>query len=85
MKAIRQRARYRPRGVRDPEHARTLYVREPGGLGGTRRENAGRPGKVWGHNPGMYAIEESDTGVVPKKEPNKVGATKWRRHWREGR
>ena len=75
MKALWQRAGYRPRGVRDPEHARTLYVREPGDLGGTRRKMAGRPGKACGRNPGVHAAEESDTGVVPKKAPNKAGAT----------
>ncbi len=84
MKALWQRAGYRPRGVRDPEHARTLYVREPGDLGGTRGKKAGRPGKVCGRNPGVHAAEESDVGVVLKKEPNKIGVTQWRRRWREG-
>ncbi len=32
-----QRVVYRPRGVKDPEHAWTLYAREPGDLSGTRR------------------------------------------------
>jgi len=31
----------RPRGVRDPEHELTLYVREPGELGSTRRRFGG--------------------------------------------
>ena len=31
-----------------------------------------RSGKVCGRNPGMYAVEKSDIGVVPKKGPNKV-------------
>ena len=34
----------RPCGVRDPEHAQTLYVREPGELSGFRRVR-GRDGK----------------------------------------
>jgi hypothetical protein len=34
----------RPCGVRDPEHAQTLYVREPGELSGSRRVT-GRDGK----------------------------------------
>lgn len=34
---------------------------------------ADRPGKVSGRNPGVYAAEESDTGVVPKKAPNNIG------------
>jgi hypothetical protein len=29
-----------------------------------------RPGKACGLKPGMYAMEKSDIGVVPKKEPN---------------
>lgn len=45
---------------------------------------AGRPGKVCGRNPGMYAAEESDTGKVPKKAPNKIGRP-MRRCRREGR
>jgi len=64
-----QRVVYRPRGVEDPEHAWTLYVREPGDLSGTRRQTmlAGRPGKVCGRNPGMYATEKSDTGIVTEE------------------
>ncbi len=34
---------------------------------------ADRPEKACGHNPGAYAAEKSDTGIVPKKEPNKTG------------
>ena len=30
-------------------------------------------GKACGRNPDVYAAEKSDTGVVPKKEPNKIG------------
>jgi hypothetical protein len=33
-----------------------------------------RSGKVCGHKPDVYAVEKSDIGVVPKKEPNKVGS-----------
>jgi hypothetical protein len=29
-----------------------------------------RPGKACGHKPDVHAIEKSDIGVVPKKEPN---------------
>ena len=31
-----------------------------------------RSGRACGRKPDMYAIEKSDIGVVPKKEPNKV-------------
>jgi len=34
---------------------------------------AGRPGKARGRNPGMYAAEKSDIGILPKKVPNKIG------------
>lgn len=34
---------------------------------------AGRSGKARGRNPGMYATEKSDTGIVSKKVPNKIG------------
>lgn len=64
-----------PRGVVDPWHVRTLHVREPGDLGGTRRYVTGRSGKACGHNPGEHAPEESDIGIVPKKKPNKIGRT----------
>lgn len=30
-------------------------------------------GKVCDHNPDIYAVEESDTGIVPKKTSNKAG------------
>ena len=33
---------------------------------------AERSGKACGHKLGMYAIEKSDIGVLPKKEPNDV-------------
>jgi hypothetical protein len=33
----------------------------------------------------MYAMEKSDIGVVPKKEPNNVADLHRRRFWREGR
>ena len=70
-----QRAACRPRGVEEPEHAWTLYVREPGDLSGTRwvGQLAGRSGKVCDHNPDMYAAEKSDTGIIPKKAANKIG------------
>lgn len=70
-----QRVAYRPCGVEEPEHARTLYVREPGDLSSTRWQNklAGRSGKACGRDPDVYAAEKSDTGVVPKKVPNKIG------------
>ena len=29
-----------------------------------------RHGKACGRKPGMYAVEKSDIGIVPKKEPN---------------
>jgi len=44
-----------------------------------------RPGKACGHKPGMYAVEKSDIGIVPKKEPNKVEVVRLRRLRREGR
>ena len=44
-----------------------------------------RSGKACGHKPDMYAMENSDIGVVPKKEPNKVEVLERRRLWREGR
>ncbi len=31
-----------------------------------------RSGKACGHKLDMYAVEKSDIGVVPKKEPNKI-------------
>ena len=34
-----------------------------------------RSGKACGLKPGMYAVEKSDIGVVPKKEPNKVAGS----------
>ena len=33
---------------------------------------AGREGKASGRNPCMHAAEQSDIGVLPKKEPNKM-------------
>ena len=69
-----QRVKCRPCGVRDPEHARTLYAREPGDLNSTRDEHRrvgqGRP---VAYNPGMYAAEKSDSGIVPVKALNKIG------------
>jgi len=44
-----------------------------------------RSGKACGHKPGMYAMEKSDIGVVPKKEPNNGGGLHQRRFRREGR
>jgi len=44
-----------------------------------------RWGKACGLKPDMYAIEKSDIGVVPKKEPNNVGILQRRRLRREGR
>ena len=42
-----------------------------------------RSWKACGHKPDVYAMEKSDIGVVPKKEPNNA---QWRRRlWREGR
>jgi hypothetical protein len=42
-----------------------------------------RSGKACGHKPDVNAMEKSDIGVVPKKEPNNA---QWRRRlWREGR
>ena len=29
-------------------------------------------GKVCDRNPDMYATEKSDTGILPKKEPNNM-------------
>ena len=57
-------------------HAWTLYAREPGDLHDLCRGDtpAERSGKACGHKPDMNAVEKSDTGVVPKKEPNKVGS-----------
>jgi len=69
----KQRVDHRPCGVKDPEHARTLYAREPGDLNSTchnRRVGQGRP---VAYNPGMYAVEKSDGGVVPVKALNKIG------------
>ncbi len=44
---------------------------------------AERSGKACGHKPDVNAMEKSDIGVVPKKEPNNA---QWRRRlWREGR
>jgi hypothetical protein len=43
--------------------------------------------KTCGHKTNMNATEESDIGVVPKKEPNKAGfiPNRWRRFRRKGR
>jgi hypothetical protein len=35
---------------------------------------ADRSGKACGHNPGMYAYEKSDIGIVPEKVSNKLGS-----------
>ena len=67
---------YRPRGVVDPEHAWTLYAREPGDLGPTPERVlslSGRSGKACGRKPDMHVAEGSDIGVVPMKGPNKSG------------
>jgi hypothetical protein len=71
----RQQGVYWPCGVKDPEHAWTLYVREPGDLSGIRQkiQLADRSGKVCDRNPGAHATEKSDIGVVPEKVPNKIG------------
>ena len=44
-----------------------------------------RSGKACGHKPGMYAVEKSDIGVVPKKESNNGAGMHRRRFLREGR
>lgn len=44
-----------------------------------------RSGKASGRKPGMYAVEKSDIGVVPKKGPNNVAELHQRMSWREGR
>ena len=74
----RQRVVNRPGGVRDPVHAWTLYVREPGELRWLPlkkmywRDGKGRP---------VAAIltctlpEQSDIGIVEKKVPNKATCT----------
>ena len=52
-------------------HALILYAREPGDLTSVlQAAKEDRPGKVCGHNPGMYAGEKSDIVIVPKKAPN---------------
>lgn len=65
----------RTRGVLDPVHVWTPYVREPGDPRSAREAGrlAGRSGKVCGRNPDMYATGKSDTFIVPMKPPNKVG------------
>jgi hypothetical protein len=44
-----------------------------------------RSGKACGHKPDVYAMEKSDIGIVPKKEPNNGAGPHRRRFWREGR
>ena len=34
---------------------------------------SGRSGKADGRTPGMHAMEESDSGVVPRNQPNNSG------------
>jgi len=67
-----QRVAHRPRGVRDPVHAWTLYAREPGGLSSTRLFDWVGQGRPVAYNPDKYAAEKSDIGVVPMKVPNKI-------------
>ena len=79
-------------GVRDLLHVRTLHVREPGGLGSEWRRvpPSVRLGKAGGRNPSMYASEQSDRPIVPRKPSNKgpstgdIMATDLRRWWRKG-
>ena len=63
-----------PCAVRDPEHARKPFTREPGGLLLTRGDwRRGSPGEAQGRTPGMDEQEESDGLIVPRKRPNKDG------------
>src|SRR5262245_52902719 len=63
------------RAVRDPVHARTHLVREPGdpasALCSWRR---GPHREVQGRTPMMNGRGKSDRSVVPESSPNKVGA-----------
>jgi hypothetical protein len=38
------------------------------------RELSERTGKACGRKPDMYSMEKSDSGIVPKKEPNNAEA-----------
>src|SRR6267378_1682838 len=62
----------RPRAVRDPEHVRKHFAREPGDprsarFSGSRRE-------VQGRTPTMNGPRKSDSAVVPVKSPNKAAS-----------
>ena len=69
---VNQLATPRPCGVREPVHAWTLYVREPGDLSGLRQavQKSERLEKVCDHTANVYVSEKSDTNIVPEKEPN---------------
>jgi len=62
------------RAVRDPVHARTHLVREPGEL--VVAQDGWRPGphrEVQGHTPVMHDHGQSDSPIVPTKSPNNAG------------
>lgn len=69
---VNQLAAPRPCGVREPVHAWTLYVREPGGLRNLRQavQKPERLEKACGHTANVYVFEKSDTNIVPEKESN---------------
>ncbi|MCI5194605.1 MAG: hypothetical protein D3915_16085, partial [Candidatus Electrothrix sp. AU1_5] len=69
---VNQPAAPRPCGVREPVHAWTLYVREPGDLRNLRQavQKPERLEKACGHTANVYVFEKSDTNIVPEKEPN---------------
>jgi len=66
-------------------HVEKLHAREPRDLAGIRGLSRRRigPGSQK-RNPDKHAGEESNTGIVPAKLPNKAGETRRRRWWREG-
>ena len=69
---VNQLAIPRPCGVREPVHAWTLYVREPGDLRNLRQavQKPERLEKVCDRTTNVYVSEKSDTNIVPEKEPN---------------
>ncbi len=59
-------------GVREPVHAWTLYVREPGDLSDLRQTvlKPERLEKACGHTSNVYVTEKLDTNIVPEKDRN---------------
>ncbi len=62
-----------------------LENREISIASGMENDMSERLGKVCDHNPNMYAIEKSDTNIVPEKGLNNAGRTQTAAEALEGR